>query len=141
MLRDLFGQMNYWAILVSGIVYWLIGMVWFSAIVGKNWSEEIKNHGIKLGKPTKGKMIEKSIWTFILNLIVAWGIALLVYALGINTFGAALGLGLVLAVCFAVAVLATTYLWEGRSFRLSFYDIFYPFLGIIVSTLIISLWR
>lgn len=140
-MRDIFGYINYWAVLVSGIVYWLIGMIWFSAIVGKSWSAEMQKHGIAIAKPTAGKMTEKSIWTFIFNLIVAFGVAILIEALGIHTFGPALGLGLVLAICFAAAVMITSYIWENRSFKLSFYDIFFPFLGIIVSSIIIGLWH
>lgn len=140
-MRDVFGQINYWAVLVSGIVYWLIGMLWFSTIIGKSWSEEIKKHGIKISKPTSRKMAVKSIWTFVFNLIVAFGVAILVNSLGIHTIGSAIGLGLVLAICFAAAVMVTSYLWESRSFKLSFYDIFYPFAGIIISSIIIASWR
>ena len=139
-MRDIFGQINYLAVLVSGIFYWLIGMLWFSIIVGQSWSQEVKKHGIKISKPTPRKMAEKSIWTFVLNLIVAFGIAILVNSLGIHTIGSAIGLGLVLAICFSSAVMITSYLWESRSLKLSFYDIFYPFIGILVSSIIISLW-
>lgn len=138
---DIFGQINYWAVLVSGIVYWLIGMLWFSVIVGKSWAEEMQKHGIALSKPTPGKMAEKSIWTFVFNLIVAFGVGILVNLIGIHTFGSAIGLGLVLGICFAAAVMVISYLWESRSFRLSFYDIFYPFIGILISSIIIGLWR
>jgi len=140
-MGTIFGNINYWAVLVSGIVFWLIGMLWFSVIVGKDWAAEVKKHGIKLSKPAPNKMAEKSIWTFILNLIVAFGVAILVSALGIHTFGSAIGLGLVLAICFAAAVMIISYIWEGRSYMLSFYDIFYPFIGIIISSIIIGLWR
>lgn len=139
-MREIFGQINYWAVLVSGIVYWLIGMLWFSAIVRKSWSEEMKKHGIKISKPTPGKMAEKSILTFAFNLIAAFGVAIFVNSLGIRTIGPAIGLGLVLAICFTSAPMITSYLWESRSIKLSFYDIFYPFSGILISSIIIALW-
>ena len=138
---EICGQMNYWAVLVSAAVYWLCGMLWFSVMIGKNWSIEMKKHGIQISKPKPSKMAEKSIWTFVLNLIVAFGVALLVNSLAIHTLGAAIGLALVLAICFVAAVMATSYLWENRSFKLSFYDIFYPFIGVVISTIIIALWR
>lgn len=140
-MREILGQINYLAVLIAAIVYWLIGMLWFSVFIGKSWAEEVKNHGIVISKPTSSQMAKKSIWTFVLNLIVSFGIAVLVVSLGIFTFVPALVLGLLLAICFAAAVMIISYLWEGRSFKLSFYDIFYPFIGIIISSIIIGLWN
>ena len=140
-MKEVFAQINYWAVLVAAVVFWLIGMLWFSAVVGKDWSAEIKKHGIKIAKPTTGSMIAKSIWTFVLNFIVAFGIAILVNSLNIHLLGSAIILGLILGICIAAAVMAISYVWEGRSFKLSFYDIFYPFIGILVASIIITLWR
>lgn len=140
-MREIFGQINYWAVIVSAIIYWLIGMLWFSFLIGKNWHEEMKKHGIKLSKYSGGKMAEKSVWTLILNFIVALGVAFLINATGVTTVGGAIGLGVLIAICFAAAVMATSYLWENRSLELSFYDIFYPFIGIIVTSIICGLWR
>lgn len=139
-MRDIFGSINYWAVLVSGLVYWVIGMIWFSALIGKSWAEEVKKHGIKISKPTSGKMTTKSILTFILNLLTAWGTAVLISAFGITDLGWGVSLGLLLAICFAASVMITSYVWENRSFKLSFYDVFYPFIGIVVSSLIITWW-
>lgn len=140
-MRDIFGYINYWAVLVAGIIYWLLGMVWFSTIIGKSWIEEVKKHGVKVSKPTTSKMVEKSIWTFVLNLIVAFGIAILVNSLGIRTFEGGVILGLIIAICFSTTVMGSAFIWENRSVKLSFYDIFYPFIGILVSSIIIALWR
>lgn len=141
-MSDVFGYINYWAVLVAGIIYWLLGMLWFSPIVvGKSWLEELKKHGIKVSKPESKKIIEKSIWTFALNVLVAFGVAILVNSLGIHTFGGGLSLGLILSICFAAAAMGISYIWESRSVKLSFYDIFYPFIGILVSSIIIALWR
>lgn len=136
----IFSQINYWAVLVSGIVFWFIGMLWFSLIVGKRWSVAMSKHGIKLGKPNTNVMITKSIWTFILNLLAAFGIAIIISAIGVHTFAGGLGVGFVLGLLIAAVPMATSYVWEGRSLELSFYDIFYPFIGIIISAIIIALW-
>lgn len=140
-MGEILGLINYWAVLVAGIVFWLIGFLWFSVIIGKSWAAEIQKHGIKLEKVTPNRMAKKSIWTLIFNLIVAFGVAIFVVSLGVHAFAPSLVLGLILGICFAAAVMIPAYLWESRSFKLSFYDIFYPFIGIVISSIIIGLWR
>lgn len=35
----MFTDLNFWAILVSGAVFWIIGGVWYAAIFSKPWQE------------------------------------------------------------------------------------------------------
>lgn len=140
-MDNLFENIHYGAVVVAAIVFWFIGMLWFSVLVGKSWAEEMTKHGIKIEKPTSCQMAAKCIWTFVFNLIVCFGIAIFVEALGVFTFGGGLLLGLILAICFPVATMLTSYIWESRSPKLSFYSTFYPFIGIIISSLIIALWH
>lgn len=141
MVSNIFSQINYWAVLLAGIVFWLVGMLWFSALIGKHWSEEIRKHGIKLSKLDGREMAVKSVVTFILNLIAALGVAFVLTAAGVSTGWGGIVFGLILGLFIAAASMITSHLWENRSARLSFYDIFYPFIGILISSIIIALWR
>lgn len=135
-----FSHLNYAALFTSAIIYWILGSVWFSLLLGKIWSAELAKHGIKIKKPTKNEMITKFVATFIFNLIVAFGVSIVVYAMGTSTFMSAIGLGIVLGICFSAATMGMAYLWESRSLKLALIDIGYPFFGIIVCSIIMSLW-
>ena len=134
-------QVNVWAVLASGIVYWLLGSLWFSRLFGKTWVKEIERLGIKHKKPTKNKMIKKSIATLILNLVTSLGVALVVIAAVPTCVVSAICLGLILGICFVAATMGMGKIWEGRSTKLTLIDIGYPMVGIILSALILTYWK
>lgn len=132
---------NFWAVLVSAVVYWVLGLIWFSLLFGKRWAKLIEKHGIKIKKPTSKNMVCKSTATLILNFIIAFGIAVFVVALGVPTVLSAVVVGGVIALCFSVATLLVGYIWESRPAKLILIDIGYPFIGIMVSSFILTFWR
>jgi hypothetical protein len=134
-------QINYFAVVVAGLVYWLFGSLWFTAFFGKTWSKEIEKHGIKIKKPTKSVMNKKFIQTFLLNVLTAFGLALLIKALGITCICQGFMLGLIAGICFSTATMSVGYIWEGRSVRLALIDIGYPLIGIIISSVILTAWQ
>src|SRR5947199_7006385 len=106
MMLQLLSFINYWAILVSAIVYWVLGSLWFSVLFKNSWGTLIGKHGIKLSKPRKKTMIVKMVSTLILNFIVALGVAFFVYALGSANLAAAIVLGLIVGIFFSAATMA-----------------------------------
>src|SRR5258708_5730003 len=121
-MGHIFSDINYLAWFVAGVAYWLVGMLWFSVIVGKSWAKEMVKEGLKVKKPTSKEMTTKSIATFVLNLVVALGIALVTYATNVSTFWSAVCLGLILGVLVAGAVKAISYIWANRGVKLSAMD-------------------
>lgn len=140
-MKEIFGNINYLAMIAGGIAYWLVGMIWFTVLFGRTWAIEILKYGIRIQPPTKKIMVKKSITTFIFNQIVAFGIAIFFSALGVNTLIAGIGFGLGLGIFFAAMALATSYVWVSRSCKLSMIDIGYPVAGILAASIIIALWR
>lgn len=139
-MLEVFSLVNYWAVLVSAIIYWILGSVWFSTIFGNIWSHLVQSHGIKIKKPKTKKMVMLMVGTFILNFLVALGVAFFVKALVITTFSEAITLGLILAILISLATMSISYLWEGRPWKLTLIDLGYPFFGIIISSLILTFW-
>jgi hypothetical protein len=37
----MFTNLNFWAILVSGLVYWILGGIWYAAVFSKSWQEAL----------------------------------------------------------------------------------------------------
>jgi hypothetical protein len=138
---DKLSSLNYTAILIAGAAYWLFGALWFSLIAGKAWSAEVVKHGVKLNTPTGGEMATKFITTFILNVLVAFGIAFLVRLIDMNGAVPGLKLGLITGVTIALSTIGITYLWESRSMKLFFLDVTYPIIGNVICAMILASWR
>lgn len=136
-----FANLNWWAVIVSGAAYWILGAIWFSGIFGKAWGAELEKHGVKIQKPTTGQMNAKLVQTFVLNTLVAFGISLVVFFVSPPDAPVAVKLGLFLGICFAAALTGIAYTWEGKSLKLFLIDAGYPVLGITICTVILSLWR
>jgi hypothetical protein len=133
MLEHFLSSVNYWAVLVSGLAYWIIGAVWFSALFGSVWGTELENHGVKIKEPTPRELAAKLVQTF--------GVAFIVFVTDPSTVRSALGLGAFTGVCLSGATLGIAYTWEGRSKKLFLVDAGYPIAGVMVSTIILSVWK
>ncbi len=133
--------MNIWALIVSTLLYFFLGSLWFSLLFGKIWAKEVEKHGVKIKEPTKKQLSRNMLSTFALNFLVVLGVGLIVSALGVNTFLSGLRVGLLLGICFTLAPLGVSNVWESRSLKLTLLDAGYPMLGIVTSCIIFALWQ
>lgn len=141
MLNQFLSSTNYWAVIVSGLMYWILGAIWFSALFGNIWGAELEKHGVKIKEPSKQELLAKFVQTFVLNLIVAFGVAFIVFVAHSSTILSGFKLGLFTGICFSASTIGVAYTWEGRSLKLFIVDCGYPVLGITLSAVILSLWR
>lgn len=135
-----FSQMNYVAVAVASLVFFVIGALWFSVLFGKIWAKEVQRHGVVIKQPSSGDMLIKLLLTIIANTIACFAIAKLVIMTGSTTFFSGLVLGIIAAVGFSATTLASVSVWENRSLKLFLLDIGYPACGIIAAAIILSLW-
>lgn len=133
--------MNIWPLIVSTLLYFFLGSLWFSLLFGKIWAKEVEKHGVKIKEPTKKQLSRNMLSTLALNFLVVLGVGLIVSALGVNTFLSGLRVGLLLGICFTLAPLGVCNVWEGRSLKLTLLDAGYPMLGIVTSCIIFALWK
>lgn len=133
-------HINYFSVLISAIIYFLIGSLWFSTLFGHIWSKELEKHNTIIKKPTTSQLLEKMAITFGSNILTSLAMAYLTKATGSNTIVSGLILGVITSIGFAATTMATTFSWESRSLKLFLIDIGYPVLGIISSSIILSLW-
>ncbi len=134
-------SINYLAVAVSTIIYFLLGSLWFSTLFGTMWAQELAQHNVIIKEPTAGDMMFKSLLTLITNFVTCLALACLISLTGISGIFSGFTFGLLSAVGVAATTLATTFVWESRSIKLFLLDIGYPMLGIIVSSVIFALWQ
>jgi hypothetical protein len=135
-------QINYWAVLLASIIYFVIGALWFApSFLGTIWKKELENHRVQFLGASSEKMILTMGVTFVSCVLSAFGLALLIHLTGCSTALSGFVLGCIISAFFVVPTVATVFVWENRSINLFLIDVGYPVVGIIVSAIILTLWR
>ncbi len=133
-------HLNWLAIAVAAVAYFMIGGLWYSkALFGSTW---IKSTGIDMNRPDAKKGVGGvMLITFLLEFIICIALAILVYRLML-TGGVMSGvkLGLFTGVCFSAIVICISYLYQGKPKVLTLIDGGYHVVGNIVAAVILCLW-
>lgn len=139
MTLDVFGELNWWAILLATSVYFAIGGPWYSPVMfGKAWAEAMawesdQDFGMKI-----------YVTPFITCSIATVATAALVVATGTDTVNEAVTLGLFTSVGLVGPVLLVTGYFDSNKRRpLAWFGIAagYQMVGLLAATLITALWR
>ncbi|MFI5151715.1 MAG: DUF1761 domain-containing protein [Chitinophagales bacterium] len=141
MFSSFLSQANWWAIIVSALVYFVLGSVWFSALFGKLWMAEIARHGITIKEPEKKQIGMKMVRTFIYNLVAAFAIAYLIYISGSYRWLAGLKMGVLCGFGIASMGICIAYTWESRSTKLVMIDCGYAIVGMTICGAILAAWH
>lgn len=140
MNTELFSQMNWLAVLVAAIAYFMLGALWYSkALFGGKWAAAV---GMNMNDPEKGKGMGKMMTgTFLLIIVTCIGIALLVNRIDLLSLTSALKLGLITGICFATTAVSISFIYESRPTALYFIDCGYHLAGHLIAAIILVLWR
>jgi len=135
-----FDAVNYLAVFVAAIAYFLLGALWYSVLFGKTWSKGIEEMGIKMTMPGKGQMGIMMAKSFVANLLSAFSIAFLIKAIGGGDAMFAIKMGIVCGCGLTLASQMMVANWQNTKASVLVIDAGYQILGITMSCLIISLW-
>jgi hypothetical protein len=140
MNTEIFSQINWLAVLVAAIAYFMLGALWYSkTLFGTKWGAAV---GIDMNDPDKGKGMGKMMaGTFLLIIVTCIGIALLVNRIDLFSFASGLKLGLITGICFATTAVSISFIYESRSAALYFIDCGYHLAGHLIAAIILVLWR
>jgi hypothetical protein len=142
MLDQFLSNANWLAIIVAAVVYFALGSLWFSVLFGKQWMalNNIPEPTPEKREEMKSMMLSLMLKTFVMGFVVALAVGVLVSALSIHNSVPGIKLGLLLsAVGVIPLVMADMYLM--KAMKLWFIDAGYHVVGIILMSLIISVWH
>ena len=139
-MDNIIPSFNILIILLAAAAYWLLGALWYSMITGNVWSNELTKHGVTLPEPTRQQLVRKLFLSFILNVIIAFGVAVILWFIGSAGMDEGIILGLIIGLSFSAATIGLTYSWENRSFKLFLVDAGYHVIGITLCAVILSMW-
>jgi hypothetical protein len=132
-------DMNYLAILVSGIISMIVGALWYGPLFGKIW---MKEEGFTQEDLTKDFNPAKTYSLAFLGALTA--IYVLARVMGyIGTLNVAEGLrtAFLCWLGFIAATKMTNYLFERKTVKLFFINSLYHLVNLLIASVILSLWR
>lgn len=139
MNTNLFSHINWLAVLVGAVAYFILGAMWYSFLFRGAW---IKSSGVNVNDPNGKKgLAGMMIASFITILVTTIGLALFISRIG-GPGGWMTGckVGLIAGVCFSAATIVNSYLYEKRPLALHLINSFYNIFGCVIAGIIISVW-
>ena len=134
-------QINLIAVVACTIAYFILGSVWYSPVLfGKTWMELQKIDPEKMNASKSRLPIMLSV-TFVLSLIITFSIGFIIVRTGLDTLLGSVKLGLLCALGFVCTTLGITFMFEGRPFKLFLIDAGYHTCGILLASVVLTLWR
>ena len=133
-------SINYWAVLVAALASMVIGSAWYGFVFGKYWRklmgftlESMKAMPLTQGQAMVGGLVTA--------LLLAGTLAWLADSLLLLSASDALKMALSVWLGFAVPFTASSWLWEGKSFRLFVFNAVQWLISFAVMSVIVTLWR
>src|ERR1051326_8562032 len=132
-------QLNYVAVLVCTIVYFLIGATWYSPVLfAKKWTGLNAHLDQEKGRNHSPLLFANA---FFCAALASFGAAVLISLIGITAIGAAIKFGLLCGICFGFTSLSMSYMFGQRSIILLLIDAGYHIVALTVVSVILGMWK
>lgn len=139
---ELLGDLNWLAVVVGAVVYFVLGALWYSPfLLGKAWQRSI---GWDPERASPAASAMTYVVPFFAYLVMATATGLIAAAVGSDTFGEGLTLGVIIGVGYAAAhsfVDASFDPNKPEPWTWFAINATYHALGLIVVAIIVSVWR
>lgn len=131
-------HINWLAVIVAGIAYFILGAIWYSFIFKNAW---IRLSGVNMNDPNIKKGVAQTMFaSLILMIIASLGIAILLRYFQPHTLQLGIKLGLLVGICFSATSVSISYLYEKKPFGLHLINGGYNVVGCIVAAIVLCLW-
>lgn len=130
---------NHWALLVSALILWFLGAIWYSPVLfAKPWMAILK---IDPSKTNSKTMVPGMIASFIGDLILSLVLAHMVYWSGADSYGWGALIGFLVWLGFFAAPNVPQGIYEGRPFKLFAINNGYWLVGLMIVGGLLAVWR
>ncbi len=134
-------EINFFSILITSIVLFVIGFLWYGLLFGKQWLKLSKIPALEIAKSKHKGMVKPSTFNFIGNIVLVYVLANFVNLFGISSVGqgAILGFWIWLGF-FASTTLLGSVLWENKPWSLFALNGLYWLIELMVACAILAIW-
>jgi hypothetical protein len=133
-------DVNYLAILVSGIVFMIVGTLWYGPFFGKSWMKLINMTPESMKGSSKGSMARSMILVFIVALVTSFVLAVLLKTLLITTISGAIMLAFLLWLGFVATTMLHRVLFEKSSMNLYAINASQSLVAMLLGSLVLVAW-
>ena len=137
-----FGDINYLAVIVAAAAAFILGIIWYTVLFGKAWQKELGMSDEDLQGANMARIFGTS---FVMMLIMAFGMGMLLQGHGGQESGLTMmvGLkhGLMIGVLFVGTSQAINYLYQRHSLKLWLIDATYQILFLGMMGAILGAWQ
>lgn len=131
-------QINYMAVLAAAVAQMLLGGLWYSPLLfAKPWAKLL---GLKESDLKKDGMGLKYGLTFVFAFIMAYVLAHFLQLAGASTVAEGLTVAFWSWLGFSLATFAPGYIFLGKPWKLLAIDNGFHFVGILIASVILTLW-
>lgn len=130
-------QFNLWAVLVAALIQWVLGALWYSLFFAKPWMALV---GHTPGERPKGAVVAM-VSSFIGGLLLSFILAHVVLWSGADTVHRGAFIGGICWLGFIAAPLFAQHLYEKRSFKLFAINTGYWLVALLISGVLLAVWR
>jgi hypothetical protein len=131
-----FADLNWLAVLVGAVAYWLLGALWYSPVLfGKKWGAITGITAENAGSP-----VATYLGSLVVMFLQVTAVAFLAHATGVTELVDGLELGLGIGVGFCALQLVLNQLYEKRSRELLAINAGYAIVGLTIASVIVTLW-
>lgn len=139
----MFTDLNFWAVLVSGLVYWVLGGIWYAAVFTKPWQEalgfnalnETEKAGLQKGFP------KALLAHFVSGLLTSVVLAKVVSAMGATSFVDGIIYGFWIWLAFAFTLNLNSLMFEQRPKQVFLINNGFFLIAFAVIGGILTVWR
>jgi hypothetical protein len=135
MLSDI----NFLAVAVSAVIYWILGGVWYAAVFTKSYQAALNFSEAEKARATK-EFPKALAAHFVSGLISSLIIAMLVKGLGVSSLMGGMGYGLLLWLAFAFTTNLNYLMFERRPASLFYINNGFFLLAFVVIGGVLSAW-
>jgi hypothetical protein len=134
-----FTELNWLAILVGSVAYFLLGAIWYSFLFQKQW---IAYHNINVNNADAKKGMATIMTTsFLLMFLASLGLGILAERMELTGWMSGAKLGAFTGFFFSFTAISITYLYLKRPAGLHFIDGLYHVVGQMLAGIIICMWQ
>jgi Protein of unknown function (DUF1761) len=130
-------KLNYIAVVVAAVVYWLLGAVWYGFLFSKAWMDLEQ---LSPERAASVNLVLTYVITFVLNLVIAFVLAQICAWRNANTAARGAALGILIWIGFIGPVTYTTHMYEVRPVQLFAINEFYSLVGLALMGAILGAW-
>lgn len=134
-------QLNEFAILITAIIGFLLGWLWYGPFLGKKWIKAMEFTKGQLNKAKKKGMGKTMLTGFIMALVSTYVLAIIVRLISAVSVldGAFAGVLVWLGFYFTSSI--GTILWENKSTNLLYINTSYDLVRLLISGAILAVWQ